>query len=102
MTWLPLAIEGALAISLLLPQRLRWRTMGAGLVFHLSIALMMGLWSFALAMAGGILLLRLPLGSTIQFLITKPAVPTLPTPGQGAEPVHAGEQARAAARLRRG
>jgi hypothetical protein len=28
---------------------------------------MMGLWSFALAMSGGILVLCLPLGSTIQF-----------------------------------
>lgn len=102
MTWLPLVIEGSLAISLLLPQRLRWWAMGAGLLFHLSIALMMGLWSFALAMAGGILLLCLPLGSTLQFHITKPAVPTPSTPEQEAEPVHVGEQAGAAALPRRG
>ncbi|MFJ1845512.1 hypothetical protein [Streptomyces sp. NPDC088146] len=67
MTWLPLVIEGSLAVSLLLPQRLRWWTPGAGLLFHLLIALMMGLWSFALAMAGGILVLCLPLGSTIRL-----------------------------------
>ncbi|MGW2781653.1 sporulation-delaying protein SdpB family protein [Streptomyces populi] len=67
MTWLPLVIEGSLVISLLLPQRLRWWVMGAGLLFHLCIALMMGLWSFALAMSGGILVLCLPLGSTIEF-----------------------------------
>ncbi|WEH16216.1 sporulation-delaying protein SdpB family protein [Streptomyces sp. VNUA24] len=71
MTWLPLVIEGSLVISLLLPQRLRWWAMGAGLLFHLSIALMMGLWSFALAMSGGILVLCLPLGSTIQFRTAK-------------------------------
>ncbi|WP_438292792.1 sporulation-delaying protein SdpB family protein [Streptomyces sp. HUAS TT7] len=75
MTWLPLVIEASLALSLLLPQRLRWWTMGAGLVFHLCIALMMGLWSFALAMSGGILLLCLPLGSTIHVR------PTLASPG---------------------
>lgn len=67
MTWLPLLIEGSLVVSPLLPQRLRWWAMGAGLLFHLSIALMMGLWSFALAMAGGILVLCLPLGSTIRL-----------------------------------
>lgn len=65
MTWVPLVIELSLAISLLLPQRQRWWVMSAGLFFHLSIALIMGLWSFALAMAGGILVLCQPLGGSI-------------------------------------
>ncbi|MDN3294908.1 hypothetical protein QWM81_12765 [Streptomyces ficellus] len=70
MTWLPLVIEGCMVISPLLPQRLRWWAMSAGLLFHLSIALMMGMWSFALAMSGGILVLCLPLGSTLQMRTT--------------------------------
>ncbi|MFI5825308.1 sporulation-delaying protein SdpB family protein [Streptomyces rishiriensis] len=65
MTWIPLSIELSLAIGLLLPQRQRWWVMSAGLLFHLSIALIMGLWSFALAMAGGILVLCQPLGGSI-------------------------------------
>ncbi|MEU5755077.1 sporulation-delaying protein SdpB family protein [Streptomyces sp. NPDC047829] len=65
MTWIPLAIEGSLVLCLLLPQRLRWWAMGAGITFHLAIALTRGLWSFALAMSAGIVVLFLPLGSTI-------------------------------------
>ncbi|MBH1938633.1 HTTM domain-containing protein [Streptomyces sp. AV19] len=67
MTWVPLVIELSLAICLLLPQRLRWWVMNAGLFFHLSIALVMGLWSFALAMAAGILVLCQPLGGSIHI-----------------------------------
>ncbi|TQK98406.1 antimicrobial peptide system SdpB family protein [Streptomyces puniciscabiei] len=67
MTWAPLAIELSLAVCLLLPQRQRWWVMSAGLVFHLSIALIMGLWSFALAMAGGILVLCQPLGGSLHI-----------------------------------
>ncbi|MFD5013816.1 sporulation-delaying protein SdpB family protein [Streptomyces chartreusis] len=67
MTWIPLVIEGSLVVAPLLPQRMRWWAMSAGLLFHLAIALMMGLWSFTLAMAGGILLLCLPLGSTLRL-----------------------------------
>ncbi|MFF6977410.1 sporulation-delaying protein SdpB family protein [Streptomyces sp. NPDC008343] len=85
MTWLPLVIEGSLVVSLLLPQRLRWWAMGAGLLFHLSIALMMGLWSFALAMAGGIVVLCLPLGSTIRLRTDENAVATETTPLQEAK-----------------
>ncbi|MCK8681325.1 sporulation-delaying protein SdpB family protein [Streptomyces lichenis] len=65
MTWLPLLIEITLAVALLLPRRIRHAAMWAGLLFHFSIGLMMGLWSFALAMAGGILVLCLPSGATI-------------------------------------
>lgn len=65
MTWLPLFIEITLAAALLLPQRARYVAMWAGLLFHFLIGMMMGLWSFALAMAGGILVLCLPPGATI-------------------------------------
>ncbi|MFD9858289.1 sporulation-delaying protein SdpB family protein [Streptomyces alboflavus] len=63
MTWLPLVIEMLLAAALLLPQKVRWGVLWAGLGFHLMIALIMGLWSFALAMAGGIVILCCPLGA---------------------------------------
>ncbi|MFE6408651.1 sporulation-delaying protein SdpB family protein [Streptomyces sp. NPDC057837] len=86
MTWLPLVIEGSLVVSPLLPQWLRWWAMGAGLLFHLSIALMMGLWSFALAMAGGIMVLCLPLGSTIRLRADEDVATVDTSPSQEAEP----------------
>ncbi|WPO76203.1 sporulation-delaying protein SdpB family protein [Streptomyces sp. KN37] len=71
MTWVPLFIEIALAAALLLPQRLRYTVMSAGLLFHFSIGMMMGLWSFALAMAGGLVVLCLPAGAAITRRRTK-------------------------------
>jgi antimicrobial peptide system SdpB family protein len=65
LTWVPLAIEITLAVALLLPQRVRWGLLAAGLGFHASIAVLMGLWSFALAMWGGVLLLCAPLGARL-------------------------------------
>ncbi|MBC3986346.1 HTTM domain-containing protein [Streptomyces sp. AC536] len=76
MTWLPLFIEITLAAALLLPPRMRYAAMWAGLLFHFAIGLMMGLWSFALAMAGGILVLCLPPGTAITRRRTRPAVET--------------------------
>ncbi|WP_078866506.1 sporulation-delaying protein SdpB family protein [Streptomyces sp. NRRL S-1448] len=66
LTWVPLAIEISLAAALLLPQQIRWILLAAGVTFHLSIALIMGLWSFALSMWGGLVLLCMPLGGTIR------------------------------------
>ncbi|WP_103501958.1 sporulation-delaying protein SdpB family protein [Streptomyces sp. SM14] len=63
LTWLPLFVEIALAACLLVRQRLRYWLLAAGVGFHLSIAVMMGLWSFAFAMWGGLVLLCLPLGA---------------------------------------
>ncbi|WP_061918936.1 sporulation-delaying protein SdpB family protein [Streptomyces bungoensis] len=62
MTWLPLVLELSLAAALLLPQKVRWMLLPAGILFHLGIAVVMGLWSFALAMWAGLLLLLAPLG----------------------------------------
>ncbi len=63
MTWGPLVIEIALAAALLMPQRVRWKLLlPAGVLLHLSIAVVMGLWSFAFAMWAGLLLLLAPLG----------------------------------------
>ncbi|MET9763122.1 hypothetical protein ABZ016_29465 [Streptomyces sp. NPDC006372] len=67
MTWGPLALEIALAAALLMPQRVRWMLLPAGILFHLSIAVVMGLWSFALAMWAGLLLLLSPLGHDPDF-----------------------------------
>ncbi|WP_331254334.1 sporulation-delaying protein SdpB family protein [Streptomyces halstedii] len=69
LTWVPLVIEIGLAASLLLAQRWRWRLFAAGVLFHLSIAVMMGLWSFALAMIGGLVVLCLPLGSHLHVTL---------------------------------
>ncbi|WP_328687672.1 hypothetical protein OHA74_55085 [Streptomyces phaeochromogenes] len=67
LTWTPLFIEISLAAALLVPQRVRYALLTAGVGFHLSIAVMMGLWSFALAMGAGLLLLCLPLGGQLRL-----------------------------------
>ncbi|MFB7227740.1 sporulation-delaying protein SdpB family protein [Streptomyces fimicarius] len=66
LTWVPLFIELGLALALLLPRRHRLYLLAAGFLFHLSIALMMGLWSFAFAMWAGLVLLCLPLGAQLR------------------------------------
>ncbi|MFJ4816262.1 sporulation-delaying protein SdpB family protein [Streptomyces sp. NPDC088801] len=66
-TWGPLVLEIALAAALLMPQRVRWMLLPAGILFHLSIAVVMGLWSFAIAMWAGLLLLLSPLGHDPDF-----------------------------------
>lgn len=67
MTWGPLLLEIALAAALLMPQRVRWMLLPAGILFHLGIAIVMGLWSFAIAMWAGLLLLLSPLGHDPDF-----------------------------------
>ncbi|MEU0339606.1 sporulation-delaying protein SdpB family protein [Streptomyces bobili] len=67
MTWSPLFIEISLAAALLVRQRVRYALLAAGGGFHLCIAVMMGLWSFALAMWAGLLLLCLPLGGEFRM-----------------------------------
>ncbi|MFD8212957.1 sporulation-delaying protein SdpB family protein [Streptomyces sp. NPDC059697] len=67
MTWGPLVLEIALAAALLMPQRVRWMLLPAGILFHLGIAVVMGLWSFAIAMWAGLLLLLSPLGHDPDF-----------------------------------
>ncbi|MFI9628828.1 sporulation-delaying protein SdpB family protein [Streptomyces sp. NPDC052042] len=79
LTWAPLFIEFGLALVLLLPQRLRWYLLAAGVLFHLSIALMMGLWSFAFAMWAGLVVLCLPLGAHLR-LGPSPELPTAEDP----------------------
>ncbi|MBH1933017.1 HTTM domain-containing protein [Streptomyces sp. AV19] len=91
MTWIPLAIELSLAVSPLVRGRARWYVMAAGLLFHLSIAVMMGLWSFALGMAGGILVLCAPLGAGLTLTRTseEPAAPPVDVEKASRTPVRA-------------
>lgn len=64
-TWGTLVIEFALGISLLLPRALRWPFLVAGVGLHISIATVMGLWSFAFTMVGGLILLLIPGGNVV-------------------------------------
>lgn len=66
LTWLPLAIEFALALGPLLRQRVRWLLLPLGAGLHLSIAAVMGLWSFSLVMVAACILLLTPLGEDLQ------------------------------------
>ncbi|MET9647429.1 sporulation-delaying protein SdpB family protein [Streptomyces syringium] len=99
LTWLPVALELALAAALLMPQRRRWVLLPLGIAFHLGIAVLMGLWSFAFAMWAGLFLLLTPIGHSFPSLTSgrprkkptagKPAsvndsAPPLATVGNGA------------------
>ncbi|WP_338054315.1 sporulation-delaying protein SdpB family protein [Streptomyces spiramenti] len=87
LTWVPLAIELGLAVALLLPQRWRWRLLAAGVLFHFSIGLMMGLWSFSFAMWAGLVVLCCPLGAHLALrrsdTAPEPAAPGGPTRPHG-------------------
>ncbi|WP_255450035.1 sporulation-delaying protein SdpB family protein [Skermania sp. ID1734] len=66
-TWSPIALEVTLGVSLLLPRRLKVKfLLPAGITFHFLIGLSMGLWSFAFAMWGALIILLIPAGSQIQ------------------------------------
>ncbi|GGP53042.1 sporulation-delaying protein SdpB family protein [Streptomyces sindenensis] len=86
LTWVPLFIELGLALALLLPRRGRLYLLAAGFLFHLSIALMMGLWSFAFAMWAGLVLLCLPLGAHLR---AGPRAQSLTPPGRPPAPAAA-------------
>ncbi|MFE7933361.1 sporulation-delaying protein SdpB family protein [Streptomyces sp. NPDC057456] len=97
MTWGPLVLELALAAALLMPQKVRWALLPAGVLFHLCIAVVMGLWSFALAMCAGLLLLLTPFGHDPDF-----ARMLRRTTRQSAIPQPPKEDASAEARVRIG
>lgn len=65
MTWVPIAIEISIGISLLLPYRARIPLLVAGLGFHFLIGLIVGLWSFAIIMWGCLLFLLSPAGLSL-------------------------------------
>ncbi|MEU1372201.1 sporulation-delaying protein SdpB family protein [Streptomyces triculaminicus] len=68
LTWLPIALELALAASPVMSQRARWILLPLGIAFHLGIAALMGLWSFAFAMWAGLFLLLSPVGHSFPLL----------------------------------
>ena len=70
LSWVPLFIEFGLALALLVPQRWRWGLLAAGVLFHFSIGLMIGLWSFAFAMWAGLVVLCFPLGAQMGLRTT--------------------------------
>lgn len=67
-TWGPVLLELALGLSLVLPRASRRILLVLGVGFHLGIAILMGLWSFAFVMTGGLLLLLAPRGQLIDWL----------------------------------
>src|ERR1700687_3444230 len=56
MTWGTLILEFALAIAIVMPRRAGKYLLPAGILFHAGIALMMGLLSLSIAMAGALIL----------------------------------------------
>jgi sporulation delaying protein B len=66
MTWGPIALELALALSLLMAVRARRTLLVLGISFHLAIAAMMGLVSFALSMVAALILLLRPRDDTFR------------------------------------
>ncbi|WP_079154721.1 sporulation-delaying protein SdpB family protein [Streptomyces subrutilus] len=96
LTWSPLVLEIVLAAALLLPQRVRWMLLPVGVLFHLGIAVVMGLWSFAFAMWAGLLLLLTPYGHDPRLALprrrqkraTSCPEPTVPAHNEAEQPVH--------------
>ncbi|UQI46482.1 hypothetical protein M1P56_20080 [Streptomyces sp. HU2014] len=86
LTWLPVALELALAAALLMPQRRRWALLPLGIAFHLGIAVLMGLWSFAFAMWAGLFLLLTPIGHSFPFRASSRSRKTT-TPSVSAPPI---------------
>ncbi|MFK3983262.1 sporulation-delaying protein SdpB family protein [Micromonospora sp. NPDC050397] len=62
LTWGSVALEFALALAILLGPAAKRRLLVAGLLFHASIAIAMGLISFSTAMGAALLLYLLPIG----------------------------------------
>lgn len=68
MTWIPILIEFTLAISLVMSPRVRRWLLPIGVVFHVSIGIVMGLGSFSLVMIGALILLLLPVGASSELV----------------------------------
>ena len=67
-TWGTLILEFLLGISLFLSQRTKFVLLPLGVVFHLGIAVTMGLWTFAFAMWGALLLSLWPQGRLLDAI----------------------------------
>jgi antimicrobial peptide system SdpB family protein len=67
MTWGAVALEITLGLALLLPRKVRPVLLTAGLLFHDTIAISMGLISFDVAMSASLLLYLLPIGHQVTW-----------------------------------
>ncbi|TFD85084.1 hypothetical protein E3T61_18335 [Cryobacterium lactosi] len=67
-TWGTLLLEFFLGISIFIPRKYRLVLLPLGVAFHLGIAVLMGLWSFAFAMWGGLILLLWPEGNLLELV----------------------------------
>lgn len=65
LTWGPLVIEFALVLGLVARRRVRPYLLGAGIALHVSIGLLMGIWSFAIAMIACLVLFLRPLDQPV-------------------------------------
>lgn len=62
LTWIPLILEFLLGCAIFMRQRAKWMLLGGGILFHLSIACVMGLVSFDFAMTAALLIYLVPVG----------------------------------------
>ncbi|MGV8911352.1 MAG: sporulation-delaying protein SdpB family protein [Rhodoglobus sp.] len=67
-TWGTLFLEFFLGIALFMSQKVKHLLLPLGFGFHLTIAVTMGLWSFAFAMWAGLLLALWPRGNLIRWM----------------------------------
>ena len=88
-TWGVLLSELALAFAIFWPQRIRSRIFWIGIALHAGIALFMGLFSFALAMFGALILALRPIDQQWSVSGLRSMLARLRGPGLPAEPVSA-------------
>ncbi|HEX5759115.1 MAG TPA: sporulation-delaying protein SdpB family protein [Thermoanaerobaculia bacterium] len=65
LTWAVIAFEALLAAGLVMKDELRLRLLVLGLAFHAAIAILHGLVTFSLGMAGGLILYLRPVGQPL-------------------------------------
>jgi len=76
LTWGTLILEITLAAGLILPRHVRPYLLGAGLLFHFAIAILMGLGSFSITMIGALLLFLRPVEAPLTMPLTWTALRT--------------------------
>ena len=81
MTWGTLILEFTLGIAIVMPRRSWKYLLVAGILFHGSIALMMGLASFSIAMAGALILYLRPVDQSFNLNALAQMVPRLARAG---------------------
>lgn len=69
LTWLTLILESILFASFFMGKKRKLYVLILGIIFHFSIAIVHGLWSFSFMMFGGLILFLYPLDKPLSFLI---------------------------------